>query len=197
VRRSRVALVAGLIAVLTLATGCGGSGDDTAGTRESNSRSTPATPSATPSLAGQWLELGKTDVALSRGLVRSPEGFAPALTFEVTDGWSSVHRYADSFDVGLPDPDSDGPLVAVTFSVAPEPTGAAALAAIGDRVPTAKATSTSGELGGQQVGRLHLTGGVGTAFTSRDGSVSLDARTASRWTSSQPTSRAEPWWSGS
>jgi hypothetical protein len=37
----------------------------------------------------------------------SPAGFEPALTFEVPDGWSSVHRYADSFDVGVPDPASD------------------------------------------------------------------------------------------
>ena len=69
----------------------------------------------------------------------SPAGFEPALTFEEPDGWSSVHRYADSFDVGVPNPASDGPLVVVTFSLAPEPDAQAALATVADRQPKAEA----------------------------------------------------------
>jgi hypothetical protein len=86
--------------------------------------------------------------------VASPAGFEPALTFEVPDGWSSVHRYADSFDVGVPDPASDGPLVVVTFSLAPETDAQAALAAIADRQPKAKVRTGGGSLLGTDVDRL-------------------------------------------
>ena len=121
----------------------------------------------------QVLELGKSDLALQAGTVASPAGFEPALTFEVPDGWSSVHRYADSFDVGVPDPASDGPLVVVTFSLAPEPDAAAALAAVADRQPKAK--SRTGSLLGADVDRLDLVGGTGPAYTSRDSNLALDA----------------------
>jgi hypothetical protein len=121
----------------------------------------------------QVLELGKSDLALRAGTVASPAGFEPALTFQVPDGWSSVHRYADSFDVGVPDPASDGPLVVVTFSLAPEPDAQAALAAVADRQPKAKVRKAS--LLGDDVDRLDLVGGSGPAYTSRDSNLALDA----------------------
>jgi len=164
------ARVVPLLAVALLATGCGGSSDanDTGPTgAPSRSASVPATPSV------QVLELGKSDLALQAGTVASPAGFEPALTFEVPDGWSSVHRYADSFDVGVPDPASDGPLVVVTFSLAPEPDAAAALAAVADRQPKAKVRKAS--LLGADVDRLDLVGGTGPAYTSRDSNLALDA----------------------
>ena len=123
----------------------------------------------------QVLEPGKSDLALEAGTVASPAGFEPALTFEVPDGWSSVHRYADSFDVGVPDPTSDGPLVVVTFSLAPEPHARAALAAVADRQPGAKVTAGEGSLLGVDVDRLDLVGGDGPAYTSRDSNLTLDA----------------------
>ena len=164
------ARVVPLLAVALLVIGCGGSSDvhDTGPTGASSpSAFVPPTPSV------QVLELGKADLALQAGTVASPAGFEPALTFEVPTGWSSVHRYADSFDVGVPDPDSDGPLVVVTFSLAPEPDAAAALAAVADRQPMAKVRKAS--LLGADVDRLDLVGGTGPAYTSRDSNLALDA----------------------
>ena len=126
-----------------------------------------------PSPTVQVLEPGKSDLALQAGTVASPAGFEPALTFEVPDDWSSVHRYADSFDVGVPDPASDGPLVVVTFSLAPERDAAAALAAVADRQPRAKVRT--GSLLGADVDRLDVVGGTGPAYTSRDSNLALDA----------------------
>jgi hypothetical protein len=75
-----------------------------------------------------------------------------------------VHRYADSFDAGVRDPASDGPLVVVTFSLAPEPDAQSALAAVADRQPKAKVRT--GSLLGADVDRLDLVGGSGPAYTS-------------------------------
>jgi hypothetical protein len=111
------ARVVSLLALALLPSACGGSSDGEGSGRPSAS----STASSPPSPTVQVLELGKSDLALEAGTVASPAGFEPALTFEVPHGWASVHRYADSFDVGVPDPASDGPLVVVTFSLAPEP----------------------------------------------------------------------------
>ena len=161
------ARVVSLLAVALLAPGCGGSSGGQGSARP------PASSTASPTV--QVLELGKSDLALAAGTVASPAGFEPALTFEVPDGWSSVHRYADSFDVGVPDPASDGPLVVVTFSLAPEPDARAALAAVADRQPTAEVRTGEGSLLGADVDRLDLVGGDGPAYTSRDSTLALDA----------------------
>ena len=156
-----------VLALALLAPACGGpSGDDGAAQQSA---------SPTPSSTVQVLELGKSDLALQAGTVASPAGFEPALTFEVPDGWSSVHRYADSFDVGVPDPASDGPLVVVTFSLAPEPDARAALDAVAHRQPKAKVRAGDGSLLGADVDRLDLVGGDGPAYTSRDSTLALDA----------------------
>jgi hypothetical protein len=157
-----------VLTVVLLATACGGSSGG-----EGDARPTLSPPTSAPSPTVQVLELGKSDLALQAGTVASPAGFEPALTFEVPDDWSSVHRYADSFDVGVPDPASDGPLVVVTFSLAPEPDAAAALAAVADRQPKAKVST--GSLLGADVDRLDLVGGSGPAYTSRDSNLALDA----------------------
>ncbi len=164
-----------LLTVALLATACGGSSGaaDAAGAAGAAQQSASSTASRSPTV--QVLELGKSDLALEAGTVASPAGFEPALTFEVPDGWSSVHRYADSFDVGVPDPASDGPLVVVTFSLAPEPDARAALAAVADRQPTATVTAGEGSLLGTDVDRLDLVGGDGPAYTSRDSNLALDA----------------------
>jgi hypothetical protein len=157
-----------VLTLVLLATACGGSSGG-----EGDPRPTSSPPTSAPSPAVQVLELGKSDFALQAGTVASPAGFEPALTFEVPDGWSSVHRYADSFDVGVPDTASDGPLVVVTFSFAPEPDAGAALAAVADRQP--KARVSTGSLLGADVDRLDLVGGSGPAYTSRDSNLALDA----------------------
>jgi hypothetical protein len=168
------ARVVWLLAPALLATACGGSSGGEGSARPSASRSPPPSPTV------QVLELGKSDLALAAGTVASPAGFVPALTFEVPDGWSSVHRYADSFDVGVPDPASDGPLVVVTFSLAPEPDARAALAAVADRQPKAKVMAGEGSLLGADVDRLDLVGGDGPAYTSRDSTLALDAAPGQR-----------------
>jgi hypothetical protein len=165
------ARVVPLLALALLATACGGSPGGEAATQPSAAVS--SSPSSSPSPSVQVLELGKSDLALAAGTVASPAGFEPALTFEVPNGWSSVHRYADSFDVGVPDPASDGPLVVVTFSLAPEPDARAALAAVADRQPKAKVRA--GSLLGADVDGLDLVGGDGPAYTSRDSNLALDA----------------------
>jgi hypothetical protein len=153
------------LVVALLLTGCGGSD------AEGGSTSPPV--SSTPSSTAQVLELGKTDVALEAGEVRSPAGFEPALSFDVPAGWTSVHRYADVFDLGLPDPDSDGPLAVVVVSVAPEADAAGALAAVSGPQPHAEVTEAT--LLGSTAQQLDVVGGHGSAYTTRDGSVSLDA----------------------
>ena len=169
VMRVTVASVASLLGLTLCAAACGGSTSDAGAAQPSGS----STPSSAPTV--QVLELGKSDVALAAGTVASPAGFEPALTFEVPDGWSSVHRYADSFDVGVADLASDGPLVGVTFSLAPEPDARAALAAVADRQPKAKVRPGEGSLLGADVDRLDLVGGDGPAYTSRDSNLALDA----------------------
>jgi hypothetical protein len=165
------ARVVSLLALALLAPACGGS----SGGEGSGRPSASSTASSSPSPTVQVLELGKSDLALEAGTVASPAGFEPALAFQVPDGWSSVHRYADSFDVGVPDPASDGPLVVVTFSLAPEPDARAALAAVADRQPKAKVGPGGGRLLGADVDRLDLVGGDGPAYTSRDSTLALDA----------------------
>jgi hypothetical protein len=89
-----------LLAALSLAVGC------------THGATAPAAPPASP------LPLGKSDLALHAGRWRSPDGFAPALSVELGDGWQSIHRYADFFDVGHAEPGKDAPRLAVAFSIA-------------------------------------------------------------------------------
>ncbi len=62
------------------------------------------------------LPLGKSDLVLDSGVYRAPDGFVPDLTFRQVKGWHSTHRGADAFDVGLPDPAKDAPLVVIVFA---------------------------------------------------------------------------------
>jgi hypothetical protein len=74
--------------------------------------SSPEAPAASP------LPDGKFDLRLHAARWRSPDGFAPVLSFELGEGWQSVHRYPDFFDIGKPEPGHDAPRVAVAFSIA-------------------------------------------------------------------------------
>jgi hypothetical protein len=158
----------GILVGIALLAGCGGSDVPASSGKDL------VPPAASPSSpSAQVLELGKDDVPLSAGPVRSPVGFEPALTVDVPAGWTSVHRYPDVFDLGRPDQDTDGPLVVVAFSLAPESDAGAALAAVADRQPSA--APGTGRLLDAEAARLDIVGGEGPAFTSRDGNVSLDA----------------------
>jgi hypothetical protein len=156
------------VAVGLLLTGCGGSSDATP-TATSHSPTGSAGPTA------QVLELGKSELTLDAGAVRSPDGFVPAVELEVPAGWTSTHRYADAFDVGRPDPTADAPLVVVAVTTAPEPDAAAALTAVAERQRGADLTRRSGDLLGSPAQSLEVVGGDGPAYRSRDGSIALDA----------------------
>lgn len=163
--RSVCSFVAAVVVATTM-TACGGRSEP------------PAAPATTtrPAPGPQALSLGKTEVPLTVGRVRSPTGFEPAMTIAIGEpGWLSVHRYRDAFDVGQADPASDGPLVVVTVTLSPERGSAAALAAIRRRQPGARTTSGPARLAGQAARRLDVTRGDGPVYTSRDGTVALDA----------------------
>jgi len=144
--------------------GCGGSGPI-----ETDETRTSTAPIA------QVLELGKDDVALRAGEVASPVGFTPGVTFTVGTGWTSVHRYADAFDVGKADPAADRPLVLVTFSAPAEKDAAGALDTIAATQATGDVHQGNGTLLGGPAARLDVVGGSGPAYTSRDAGISLDA----------------------
>jgi hypothetical protein len=155
------------VAVLLLA-GCGGSSD-------APTTATSPSPTAAARPAAQVLELGKSDLPLDAGAVRSPDGFAPAVELDVPAGWTSTHRYADAFDLGQADPTADAPLVVVAVTTAPEPAAGAALTAVAERQQGADLTRGTGDLLGSPARSLEVVGGDGPAYGSRDGSIALDA----------------------
>lgn len=181
--RIRVLLVAALPALLAL-TGC--SGDD--GGHAAEARTTTgssASPSASPSAstpAPVRLPGGKDDLDVEASSHLSPEGFAPDLQLDLQYsgivGWTSVHRGADAFDLGLPADKGDGPLVAVAFVVPPQASAAEALAAVRDSAHRAGAqvrdiTGPFGDLGAGA--GVDLVGGEGQVVTSSEGGIALDA----------------------
>src|SRR5262245_39359720 len=137
--RIRVLVVAALLAV----TGC--SDDD--GGHASEARTTPTGPSTSPSASATpeapRLPTGKDDLDVEASSHLSPEGFTPELQLDLQYsgivGWTSVHRAADAFDLGLPDEKADAPLVAVAFLVPPQASAAEALAAVRDSATRAGA----------------------------------------------------------
>lgn len=118
------------------------------------------------------LPIGKSNLPLVAGRYRSPAGFRPSLGLTVPAGWSSVHRGADAFDLGRPDPTRDAPLVAIVLLTPAEPTAAAALAAVRTRV-TGNAVNAT--LAGVPAEGLEFTGGTGTLIASSGGGIALDA----------------------
>ena len=109
-----------LLIVLTVhAMTSGATGRPDAAGRSPSTHANRTNHSPSHSATAQQLELGKTDLALLAGDVASPAGFEPAVTMTVGDGWTSVHRYADAFDLGRPDPEQDRPLVVVAVTSPP------------------------------------------------------------------------------
>jgi hypothetical protein len=133
---------------------------------------------AAPRPSGSPLPVGKADLSLAAGRWVSPEGFVPPLSVEVGAGWTSVHRFADAFDVGRPDPARDAPLVAVAFSVSGASSVAAAVADL-RRAPGATAPVPD-TLAGQPAQRVDVVGGNAPVYRSRDGGLGLDGDTAQR-----------------
>jgi hypothetical protein len=125
------------------------------------------------------LPLGKTDLELQPGAHQSPEGFLPTLSFELEQPAISVHRYADAFDVAPQAPDGSGPVLIAVFATLDADADAVA-ADLRGAGAEAGADVTDGQpfdtLGVPST-VLDLEGGAGEVFTSRDGSISLDAGT--------------------
>jgi hypothetical protein len=173
--RIRLLLV---VALLTFGA-CSGDGDgdaDEPKATESASTPTPTEDAAEP------LPTGKDDLELQATSHLSPDGFAPDLAIDLQFsglvGWTSVHRGADAFDLGLPNPEVDAPLVAFAFMVPAEASAEEALATVRANATAAGAqvkdvTGPFDELGA--AAGVDIVGGQGQAVASRDGGIALDA----------------------
>ena len=188
-RRALALLLAAAIATTTAS--CGGDdGDDDGAVPSTETSSAGPEPATASSPTGaERLPIGKDDLELEEGgSYLSPEGFVPELQLDLTQaGWTSVHRGADGFDVGQPDPDQDAPLLVVAFLVPPEATPGEALDAVTQRADAAgaKVREASGPLGPFMVNGVDVRGGEGQLVASRDGGIALDMTPGGRmqvWT---------------
>ncbi|MDQ1696639.1 MAG: hypothetical protein QOJ03_1992 [Frankiaceae bacterium] len=156
-------LLAASLAAAAITTACSGS-----------SSPAPGSPSPTASPGPSTLAVGKSDLALTAGTYRSPEGFLPPLLLDLPAGWTSVHRAADAFDIGRAAAAGDAPDVAVIFMTPAEDTAAAAIAAVRGRV-TGTVRSVGGTVGGRPAQGLDISGGKGELASSTAGAISIDA----------------------
>lgn len=175
--RTRALLVAALLVLPTL----GACSDDAGGSASDPVTSRSGSSSAAPADDADRLPTGKEDIDLQATSFLSPDGFAPELRLDLQFsglvGWSSVHRGADGFDLGLLEAATDAPLVAVAFLVPAEDSAEAALDAVrtsatGAGAQVADVTGPFGDLGATG---LDLRGGQGQVVASRDGGLALDA----------------------
>jgi len=178
-RRALALLLAAAIATTTASCGGDDDGDDDGAVPSTETSSAGPEPATASSPAGaERLPIGKDDLELEEGgSYLSPEGFVPELQLDLTQaGWTSVHRGADGFDVGQPDPDQDAPLLVVAFLVPTEATPGEALDAVTQRAKAAgaKVREASGPLGPFMVNGVDVRGGEGELVTSRDGGITLD-----------------------
>ena len=175
--RTRVLLVAALLTLV----GC----SDESG-HASDAATAPPSPSGSPSGSvtpdPPRLPTGKDDLEVEASSHLSPEGFTPELQLDLQlsgiVGWTSVHRAADAFDLGLPDKQADAPLVAVAFLAPSQPSAAEALAAVRDSAIRAGAqvrdvTGPFGDLGAEA--GVDIVGGHGEVVASSEGGIALDA----------------------
>jgi hypothetical protein len=178
VRGGRVS-AALLVAVgLSLAAGAGCSSSREPGA----SSQTPPTSDAGPDQESV-LETGKGDLVLEPNTYRSPEGFSPAVRFTVAvTGWRSTHRGPDGFDVSLPDPTRDAPLVAVVLVIPPETDAPSAFRAVLHNARTAGSTvrRLSMDLAGSEAGVVDVFDGAGPLVSSAQHGISLDAGAGQR-----------------
>jgi hypothetical protein len=181
--RTRVLLVAALLVL-------GACSDDDGGeAREpvSGASGTPSGSATATADAPERLPTGKDDLDVAASSHLSPEGFAPELQLDLQFsglvGWTSVHRGADAFDLGLPNPETDAPLVAVAFMVPAEPTAEEALATVRDTATSTgvRVRDVKGPFDG--IGAttgIDVVGGQGQVVAGRDGGIALDASPGGR-----------------
>lgn len=163
-----------LVALLLVGglTACASDGPD------ASAGASSASPSGTST--AEPLPTGKSDLAVAAGTYLSPEGFSPALELQVPAGWTSVHRAADAFDLGKPDPERDAPLVAVVVMRPPQATAAEAVKAVRDAATGAVAPVVGDFLLGKPALGLDVLDGDGEVVSSADGGVALDAAAGQR-----------------
>jgi hypothetical protein len=156
-----------LVAPLLLLSGCNSSSptaDSAVGDPE---------PVTSASADTRVLVAGTIDLALS-GRYYSPDGFVPPLSLTVPAGWRSTHRGDDAFDLKLPDPAKDAPLVVIALITPKDHTVRTAL----DRLRTAAqgtVTAATGMLAGEPATGFEEVGGRGELVASPSGTLSLDA----------------------
>jgi hypothetical protein len=90
-----------------------------------------------------------------------------------------VHRAADAFDLGMPDPSRDAPLLAVVFMTPAEGNAADALAAVEQRA-TGKVRAVRASIGPIEAKAIDVTGGRGELVASAAGGIALDAAPGQR-----------------
>lgn len=154
-----------LLTALLLLSGCSSS-------PKADSRVVDPEPVTSVTADPRVLVAGKTDVALS-GSYFSPEGFVPPLSLTVPAGWHSTHRGDDAFDLSLPGPAKDAPLVVALIT----PLDKAVSTAL-DRLRTAatgKVTAATGTLAGEPATGFEEVGGSGQLVASPSGTLGLDA----------------------
>ncbi|MCW2843747.1 MAG: hypothetical protein JWN22_1663 [Nocardioides sp.] len=169
------------VALQVLLSACGG-GD---GPSSPSSASTASGPAPSGSDSGSVpqgpaaLPTGKSDLAVQAGSHLSPVGFEPALLLDVPEGWTSVHRGADGFDLGQPDPTRDAPLLAVVVLTPPQASAAAALAAVRKHT-TGTVRAVGADIGTIPATGLDITGGTGQLVVSAGQGIALDAAPGQR-----------------
>lgn len=181
--RIRLVTVAALLSVVAAA-GCGS--DDSSGVDAGVDPTT--SPSASPTGdQPDALPTGKDDLPLEATSYVSPEGFAPRLSLDLQFsglvGWSSVHRGADAFDLALPNPQADGPLVVFAFLVPAEASAEEALASVRAQATAAGARVTGATGPFESIGAttgVDVLGGQGQVVASKDGGIALDATPGGR-----------------
>lgn len=156
-----------------------GSGAGESGPAPSPPVSSEPAPSEAVQNGPPALATGKSDLRVEAGRYLSPVGFEPALRLDVPAGWTSVHRGADGFDLGQPDPTRDAPLLAVVVLTPPQATAEAALVAI-ERRATGSVRQVHGTIGTLAARGLDIVGGRGQLVASAGSGIALDAARGQR-----------------
>ena len=166
-----------VVAVMALAS-CAGDGTPSTASTDPSTSAALASASAEP-VGPERLPSGKDLMEVTAGPYLTPDGFAPELRLDIPGGWTSVHRAADAFDLGMPDPDRDAPLLAVVFMTPAEGNAADALAAVEQRA-TGRVRAVRASIGPIKAKAIDVTGGRGELVASAARGIALDAAPGQR-----------------
>ena len=173
----RLRTVLAAVAVMALAS-CAGDGTPSNASSDPSTSAAPTSASAEP-VGPERLPSGKDGMEVAAGTYLTPDGFAPELQLDIPEGWTSVHRASDAFDLGMPDPNRDAPLLAVVFMTPSEGNAADALAAVEQRA-TGQVRAVRASVGPIKAKAIDVTGGRGELVASGAGGIALDAAPGQR-----------------